>query len=193
VAKVNIPVRTVVTADMLVHKAFPQELVPSGALSSDADAISQTTLAPIPAGAPVLKSQIEAVGGAKGASLTLQIGKVLVAFPTSDPLTTNGLVEAGDKIDLLVSVIAGEGANAKLTQTTLQNLEVVQVIGPTQQQPQRAFALVFAVDHQVALVLKYLRDAQTTVDVAVRSRAETDAIRTTTVNLGYLQQTYGIR
>jgi hypothetical protein len=45
----------------------------------------------------------------------------------------------------------------------------------------------------VALVLKYLRDTQAAIDVAVRSRAEQDAANTTSVDLGYLLQTYGVR
>ena len=42
----------------------------------------------------------------------------------------------------------------------------------TRELPQRASSLTFIVDHQTALVLKYLRDSQAAIDVAVRSRAE---------------------
>jgi len=47
--------------------------------------------------------------------------------------------------------------------------------------------------NQVALVLKYLRDAGASVDIAVRSRAETELASTTTVDLAYLLQTYGVK
>jgi hypothetical protein len=49
------------------------------------------------------------------------------------------------------------------------------------------------VDHQVALVLKYLRDSQASVDLAIRSRAESDLTRTTGVDISFLVQTYGFR
>jgi Flp pilus assembly protein CpaB len=116
-----------------------------------------------------------------------------VAFPTNDPLTANGLVNVGDKVDILATVTAGTGDTARATQTTLQNLEVLDIIGPTKEQPQRASALVFAVDHQVAIVLKYLRDSQATIDLAIRSRAESQIVKTTSVDLGYVTSTYGIK
>jgi hypothetical protein len=54
-------------------------------------------------------------------------------------------------------------------------------------------SLTFVVDHQVALVLKYLRDTQATIDIAVRSRAETDPAATVSVDLAYVLQTYGVK
>jgi hypothetical protein len=99
----------------------------------------------------------------------------------------------GDHVDLLASVLAGTGADAKVSQTTLQDLQVVDVLAPTKEQPGRVTSLVFAVDHQVALVLKYLRDAQATVDLAIRSRLETDLVKTTGVDLKYVVQTYGFQ
>jgi Flp pilus assembly protein CpaB len=117
----------------------------------------------------------------------------MVSFPTSDPLTAAGLVHIGDRVDVLASVLAGTGENAKVSQTTIQNLEVLDILRPSNAQPQRATALVFAVDHQVALVLKYLRDAQATIDLAIRSRSETELTKTTSVDLGYVVSTYGIR
>jgi pilus assembly protein CpaB len=193
VAKADIAARTVLSADLLARRDFPADLVPSGAITSDAGALGQTTLIPIARGQAIVSGQLTSVEGNHGASLTIEAGKVLVAFPTSDPLTANGLVNVGDKVDILATVAAGTGDTARATQTTLQNLEVLDIIGPTKDQPQRATALVFAVDHQVAIVLKYLRDSQATVDLAIRSRAETQIVKTTSVDLGYITSTYGIK
>lgn len=194
-AKIDLPVRTTITADAVVRRSYPKDLVPTGAITNDADALGQTTIAPIARGQAIVQAQLSAaaVEGQRAASLTIEAGKVMVAFPTSDPLTTAGLVNVGDRVDILASVIQGAGENAKVSQTTIQNLEVVDVIGATKEQPQRATALVFAVDHQVALVLKFLRDSQATVDLAIRSRAETDAVKTTGVDLTYVVGTYGFR
>jgi len=141
----------------------------------------------------IVTGQLTTAGGKQGASITVEVGKVVVAFPTIDPLTANGLVNVGDKVDILASVAAGTGDTARATQTTLQNLEVMDILGPTKEQPQRATALVFQVDHQVALVLKYLRDSQATIDLAIRSRSESAIVKTTSVDLGFLTTTYGIR
>ena len=99
---------------------------------------------------------------------------------------------AGDRVDILATISTGVGENPKRTQTMIQNLEVQQVIGPTREQPQRPTSLTFIVDHQTALVLKYLRDSQATIDVAVRSRAEDKDASTRSVDITYLVQTFGI-
>jgi len=192
VTNTDVPARTVLTAAMLARRDYPKELVPNGAFAAEADAVGQTTLAAVPAGAAVLRGQLADAEGKKGSSLTLNAGKVLISFPTSDPLTIGGLVESGDHVDILATVTTGVGENPKRTQTMIQNLEVLQVIGPTREQPQRATSLTFAVDHQTALVLKYLRDSQATIDLAVRSRAEVQDITTRSVDITYLVQSFGI-
>jgi len=192
VAKADIGVRTVVTADMLARKSFPRTLVPTGALANEAEAVGQTTQSAIPAGTAVVRSQLVAGNGKTGASLTVEKGKVLVAFPTVDPLTPAGLVRPGDHIDVLATITSGSGETARKTTTTLQNLEVIDVL-TTGSGAQKTSSLTFVVDHQVALVLKYLRDSQATIDLAVRSRAETDLSSTTSVDLTYLLNAYGVK
>ena len=135
---------------------------------------------PIPSGAAV-RTQLVAANGRSGASLTLEKGKVLVAFPTTDPLTVAGLVRPGDRVDVLATVTSGTGELARKTQTTVQNLEVIDVL-TAGREGQKSSSLTFVVDHQVALVLKYLRDTQATVDIAVRSRDESELTATTSVD-----------
>ena len=191
IAKADIPARTVVTAAMLDSRDYPVTLIPTGAMTVQADAIGQTTQVAIPAGAAILRPQLIAAEGATGVSLTVEPGKVLVVFTTADPLTAAGLVNEGDRIDLLATV--SPAADTRATQTTLQNLTVLQVLRPTKDTPQGATALVFQVDPQVALVLKYLKDSGTVVDVAVRARANSAVSKTSQVDLAYLLATYGIK
>jgi Flp pilus assembly protein CpaB len=188
VAAADIPARAVLTVDNVASRAFPRELVPVGALGQARDAVGQTTVAPIPKGAVVVRDQLIAAGGNRGASVTLEPGSVLVAFPTSDPLTAAGLVAVGDRIDILVTVTAADGT--KRTQTIVQNLVVNDVVRSTASRPA---SLTFVVDPQVALVLKNLRDSQYTIDLSIRARSDTDAVKTTTVDVDYLVQRYGIR
>ena len=193
VAKADLPVRVIITPDAVMHKAFPLDLVPAGAITNDADVIGQTTITPIARGQVIVQAQLSSAETNRSASLTVPRGFVMVAFPTTDPLTAAGLVQIGDKVDVLATVIAGTGESSRVSQTTIQNLEVLDILGPTSAQPQRATALVFAVDHQVAVVLKFLRDSQATIDLAIRSRNETEVTKTTSVDLGYVVSTYGIR
>ena len=192
IARADIPVRSVLIADMLTMKTYPKNLVVPGAVTSVADIVGQTTVSTIPAGAAVVRSQLVAASGRSGASVTLEKGKVLVAFPTVDPLTTAGLVRPGDRVDILATVTTGTGEAARKTSTTLQNLEVIDVL-TTGSVNQKVSSLTFIVDHQVALVLKYLRDTQATIDLAVRSRNESELATTTSVDIGYLLQTYMVK
>lgn len=189
----DLPVRTVLTADLVATRDYPVNLVPTGALTNKADAIGRSTIAPIPGGQAIVQAQLATANNNRGAALTIEKGKVLFAFPTSDPLTLGGLLNVGDHVDILASVTQGTGENARVSQTTLQNLEVIDMLTPTKEQPTRATALVFAVDHQVALVLKYLRDAQASIDITVRSRAEGELAKTNAVDLTFLVSTYGFR
>lgn len=193
VARVVLPPRTVLTADMLAVKAYPSDLVPPGSFSATVDVIGKTVAIQIAPSQPVVREQLSVAGAPEVTALAIDPGMVMVAFPTNDPLSAAGLVSVGDRVDLLATVVQGTGENAKVTQTTIQNLEVVDVLVPTKEQPQRQRALVFVVDHQVALVLKYLRDAQTTVDLAIRSRDESQNTTTTLVDLRYLTDTYGMK
>ncbi|HEY7624896.1 MAG TPA: Flp pilus assembly protein CpaB [Candidatus Limnocylindria bacterium] len=189
VAAADLPARTVLTSESVKSAVFPRQLVPVGALGRAADAIGQTTIAPIPRGAIVLRTQLVAAGGETGQSLTLEKGTVLVAFPTSDPLTVAGLVAPGDRVDILATLPATEGA--KRTQTVVQNLVVVDVVKPEKGTDSRTATLTFIVDPQVALVLKHLRDALYTVDISIRSRTDTVDVKTTAVDTGYVLQRYG--
>lgn len=206
VAKSDIPERTILTPQLLDTREYPKNLVPSGAITSVDVAARQTTLAKIPAGAPILAGQVAAGGGATGLSLTLEKGKVYVAFPVGDPLGAAGLIRPGDHIDILGTVppatvptpglpglpagllagatpAAGAAAGSPITQTIVQNLEVIDVVGKN--------VLTFIVDHQTALVLKNVRDTGVIVDIVLRSRAESDSIQTTSVDSGYIVKTYG--
>jgi Flp pilus assembly protein CpaB len=193
VAKADIGARAVITPEMIARADLPTNAVPVSAAREEADVIGKTTLAPIPAGSVILRPQLAAAEGKTGLSIALDPGKVYVAFPTTDPLTTAGLVSVGDHVDLLATIVSGQGDSARKTQTSIQNLEVVQVLGPTAATPQQARALTFIVDHQTALFLKYLRDSQASVEIAIRSRSEVDPVHTQSVNVQVFQETFGFR
>lgn len=193
IAKVELAPRTVLTADLLSVKAYPSDLVPAGAFTVAGDLVGRTTAVRIARSQPIVRDLLSSIDSPEVTSISIEAGKVMAAFPTTDPLTTAGLVSPGDRVDLLVTVVQGTAETPRLTQTTIQNLEVVEVIAPTKDQPQRQRALVFVVDHQVALVLKHLRDAQTTVDLVIRSRDEPQRVETTMVDIKYLIDTYGIK
>ena len=86
---------------------------------------------------------------------------------------------------------------------TLQNLEVLRIIEepqpevqPQQQQQQAPTlprrALILKIDPQDAIVLKYLRDSEGTIDVALRSPENNALYDVEPVNINYLMLRYGV-
>ncbi|HEV8229868.1 MAG TPA: Flp pilus assembly protein CpaB [Candidatus Limnocylindria bacterium] len=187
VARVPIAANAPITADALDRRAYPSELAPSGSVSDPGSLVGQRLTIAVPPGAPVLRGFVSGSAVQTSSAFAPSQGQVLVSFPTTDPLTSAGFVQVGDRVDLLATVTTGD---RRVTQKTLQNLEVLAVAGGTRDQPGRA--LVFIVDHQTSLVLKYLRDSGAVIDVVLRSRDDTGAVNTRAVDLLYLTQNFGV-
>ena len=222
VAKVDIPERTVLTAEMLELRAYPKTLQPAGAIADIGVAARQTTLVKIPIGAPILATQIAAGGGTTGISLTIEKGKVLVAFPVSDALTSSKKVVLGDHVDILVTITPellqpalaartpapttapaptatpAAGASPALAPTPTPSPLLPGPVTQTVVQNLEVAevvgnVLLFVVDHQTALILKNLKDSGANVDIVIRSRAESDIAQTKPVDPLYIVNTYGFR
>jgi len=160
----------------------------------------------------LLARQFIDAGGATGASTTIPPGKMLIAFPATDMLNATGAVHAGDHVDIMISIpisgtaaLAGssatqEGAGTEaktvVTQATMQNIEVYSTgtwtpTGPAADQNSGEVKIItFIVDHQEALILKYVKDSGGTIDLGVRSIADTDSVTTDPVSLDYLVDLY---
>jgi len=147
-------------------------------------------------------------GAGKGiVSNILPPGKVLVAFPSTDMLNATGAVKPGDHVDIMLSIpVSGTtrldagstdetqiqtGQRALVSQTTLQNV-VVYSMGEWTPPGQEASGntnannanttlkiITFIVDHQEALILKYVKDSGGTIDLAVAQPPTTSRRRPT--------------
>lgn len=189
VARSDIAAQTELTAQLLERRAYPADLVPAGSAGDPAALIGKRTAQSVPRGLPVLASHLAGGSGRQVAGTTIDPGNVLVAFPTADALTATGLIQAGDRIDILATMAAGTEPRA--TQTVIQNLAVVQIAGGTREQPNRSLILV--VDHQTSLVLKHLRDSGAIIDLVLRSSGQAGTVQTRAVDSGYIIQNFGFR
>jgi len=212
VAYTDIDANSVVTSSMLVTATFPADLVPEDAYTRTLGVLGQTAKTKVFAGQMLLKRQFVAAGGRTGASASVPKGKVLVAFPSTDIINSTGAVQGGDHVDILLSIPisgtarldAGAGSGTQIgepktlvSQATLQNVEVYntglwtppdQAAGQTT--PQNLKIITFLVDHQEALILKFVKDSGGTIDLVVRSLEEKDSVDTEPVNIDYLVDLY---
>lgn len=219
IATTDIPANSVISSTQVVTAAYPIDLIPGDAITNIGDVISTTARMNILSRQILQRGQFIAAGGGTGASVNIAAGKVLVAFPATDMLNSTGAVQAKDKVDILLSIpISGTtrldagsavsaqvepGTTTLVTQGTLQNIEVYSVgfwsppgqqAQTSAQQQQAANSLkviTFIVDHQEALILKFVKDSGGTIDLAVRSAQDTNTIETDPVTIDYLVDLFG--
>ena len=110
VAAAEIDPLTQITAEMLVVKAIPLDLVLTGAFSETEDAIGQTTQVSIVLGEQVLQSKLTSPGSAldlfgDATPLSLIIPEGMRAFTVSISAVgaAGGLVRPGDYVDLILT------------------------------------------------------------------------------------------
>ena len=123
VAARTIPARTHLTGDLLQVVQRPSNLVESDALADPQSAIGQVALIDVPAGSAITSSKI-AKGVASTLPLALTPGMRAIAIPIDRVKGVAGLVQAGDRVDVIA--IPPRGAHAQPTAfTILRNVRVL--------------------------------------------------------------------
>lgn len=214
VAATDIAANSVITRAQVVTGAFPLNMVPADALTEIDQVVNTTARTPVFSGQILLQRQFIAADGRTGSSVNIPSGKVLVAFPSTDMLNATGAVQAGDHVNIMLSMPIsgtnrldggassgsqfGAGAQAMVSQMTLQNIEVYTLglwTPPGEQvqddQSKALKIITFIVDPQEALILKFVKDSGGTIDLAVRSAEDVNLAQTDPVNLDYLVDLYG--
>ncbi len=206
----DIPARQLVTAADVVTREYPIGLAPDDAFHLTSEVISRTATTQVFQGEILVARQFtENQGGPTApASDQLPAGKVLVAFPASDILSSVDGVQAGDHVDILVTLpVSGTtgttaggstGGRYQAAQATMQDVTVYSRGSPAQPAANAngnggtaiSAVITFVVDHQEALILKYIKDSGGTIDLVVRSIKDTKEIPTDPVSLDYLIELY---
>jgi pilus assembly protein CpaB len=205
----DIPARRSITASDVLTRSYPVDLVPADSFANLGAVLSQTSVLPVLAGEILVKRQFATADGRNGVSASLPAGKVLAAFPATDMLNATGAVQAGDHVDILITLpvsgtttLGGDpatqdpgGQKALVTQATMQNVEVYSTgyWSPTTQpgaSGDGVKVITFVVDRQEALILKYIKDSGGSIDLVVRSLADAASAPTDPVSLDYLVELY---
>lgn len=172
-ARPLLPGMTISTEDFLM-KEFPLDLVPVAAITSTIDLENQVLVEPVGQGETFNNANLAGSNAAR-VSQQLPEGQVLFAFPVVDLMSQLGLVNDGDRIDLLLTIqVPGKDgtSSTQVTGYTLQNLNVFQVLRPVDEdgKPSGApIALLLSVTPEQAVLLKHVKDAGGTMDYVLRS------------------------
>jgi pilus assembly protein CpaB len=222
VAARDIPELVPVFADALVVKPFPEGFVPAGAISAPEQAVGKFTTTRIIKDQIIVAAQLSPTRRAGNVAASVPKGKVAVAFPGNDILSGIGAIRAGDRVDILLTLnlprqdTTAPGAppptsqlspvqttSTLSVQTTMQNVEVL-AVGQEATAPSNTVSalgagrqpgnvITFLVDHQDALVLKFIKDSGGIIDLALRSPDDSQAVQTDAVTLSTIYDQFKFR
>ena len=100
-----IPLRSLLKEDDLALVQVPIELVPPGALTGKNAAVGRITKIPLAAGEMVLVHHLaDPTKISKDLAFTIGDDQVIMAFPMTDLMSQINLLQAGDLVDILVSI-----------------------------------------------------------------------------------------
>ncbi len=100
-----IPLRGILKAEDLTLVEVPIELVPPGALTGKSAAAGKITKVPLAAGEMVLEHHLaDPTKTSKDLAFTIGDDQVIMAFPATDLMSQINLLQAGDLVDILVSL-----------------------------------------------------------------------------------------
>jgi pilus assembly protein CpaB len=122
---------TPLSADVLVVRYFPKDLVPPGFIRTVEEAVDRVTLAALGKGEPVLSERITAKGAGRGMGAVIPKG--MRAFTIHTPSIAShvaGFILPGSKVDVLLTIkthTPDDGTGGTVTSTLLQNLEILAV------------------------------------------------------------------
>jgi pilus assembly protein CpaB len=144
---------------MLKTVNYPKESVPAGAFSSIDSVVGQTTKVFMSAREPVTETKMSSRGG--GLSMLVRPTMRAASIEVNQVSGVSGFVLPGDRVDVLVTIDprGGMGEEA-VTQTILQNIEVLAAGQKTQQQDNKPItvqAVTLLVDPSGAEQLAHAR------------------------------------
>ena len=201
----EIPDQGQVTPDALVIRPFPADFAPVGAISNPDAAINKFAVGTIFKDQVLLEGHVSSARKEPSMSDRIPAGKVVVWLPMPDLLAGQVELRTSDRLDILLSLSLGEGKLGTSTQTTLQNVEIFQ-LGAQRENGVKAGAegvsmragsggqpLALLVDHQDAVIIKFIKDSGGTIDLALRSSEEERIVRTDAVTVDSLSERFRFR
>jgi pilus assembly protein CpaB len=186
---------SVITADDVLLKPFPLDLVPVAAITDTIGLQNQVLVAPIGQGETFSSTKL--AGSTQGTvSQQIQAGHVIFAYPINDLLTQIDILSDGDHIDLLITmpVVSTDGTTSRdVTAYTLQNIDVFKVLRPDVEAKQPPVALLLSMTPEDALLLKHLKDSGGKIDFVLRPIVDKEQVDLPPVDSEDVITRYGLR
>jgi pilus assembly protein CpaB len=155
------------------------DMPPTGSFLKAADVIGRPLIYPVAAQEPILPSHLGAEGSGVGLSAKIPTGMRATAVRSNEIVGVAGFLYPGSRVDVLATYTLS-GANASpLTQTVLQNVEVLtagQTIEPDPQgKPEAVNVVTLLVSPEDSQKLQ-LASSQGTIQFVLRSGVDTNYV-----------------
>lgn len=217
VARLAINQRARIRLDDLKTEERPKEEIPSGAVFKTEDAVGRVAIRSISPQEIVLAQYLvesispediavtDPITGPRDFNEALGDELVAYAMPASGRLVEEGILLAGDRVDLLFTTLVEgfeERTGGEVSVYAIQDVEILQVIleppppppegeePPAEPPPQVPRTLVLAIDPQDAVVLKYAVDTGTTIDLALRAEENQRIFEVDSVTINTIADRY---
>jgi pilus assembly protein CpaB len=205
--------RSTLTAADVEIRELPEDSIRSGAIVKTEDAVGKITLTELNQGEMILAQNlldVTAEGAPEGPEPSLaealEEDEVAVSVRATDLMSRFGVLQPGDKVDVLFSVnVVGKTFQEEIPRgglvafNAIQGLEILQIatIRTTQEGQEEGTAveerlIVLVADPQQAVILKYLKDSGGVIDFALRSPASEQLFDVEAVTINYLAERYEI-
>ena len=176
VAKTDLSVGVTLSADNVDLLDWFSDALPSGAFTKVADVNGHPLLYPMSAREPILARDLGVVGAGIGLAGKIPEGMRAVAIRSNEIIGVAGFLYPGSKVDLLMTFTPpGAANNIPITQTVLQNVEVLtagQTIEPDPQgKPQQVNVVTLLLSPVDSQKLQ-LASAQGNIQFVLRSGAD---------------------
>lgn len=211
VAFQQVPARTEVSADQVGEVEWPVRVpTPIGAFERPAEVVGKLSKHPIYAGQPIIADMViskeDAEAQHSNAALIMEKGQVAVALSVSLGSNIAEAIQAGDRVDLIVTYnvevqnpVTNQGTGAYIvTNKTLENVLILQV-GPwprdvgEQSSSQEGGAInivTLQMVEQDAVALKHIENTATSYAFVLRAANDEQIFTTEPVTLEYLNKRF---
>ncbi|MBX3411835.1 MAG: Flp pilus assembly protein CpaB [Pirellulales bacterium] len=118
------------TPENIKLEAWPKDKVPTGAMTKLEEIEGRRTRTRLYAGEPVLEAKLFSQGAsAQGGSVLIPKGMRVVSVKVDNVSSSSGMILPGDRVDVLVHMVANEGRGIPqtATRTVLQDVKVFAV------------------------------------------------------------------
>ena len=125
VAKQQLPVGTLLTAEAAKLVPWPERNQVPGAFASIDKVVNRGVVAPIGENEPITENKLAPLGAGAGLSPTIPSGMRAVSVKVNEVIGVAGFVIPGSRVDVLVTVAPSGAGAGSMTRAVVSNVEVL--------------------------------------------------------------------